>query len=64
MHVPAYVPVECGVQAVEKRGVAMSFWKTDCIVIVLGEEGELPDPEPWSMSIPSMDIFVCLGWIE
>lgn len=57
MQVPAYWPVEAGVQELEYRGVDCELMKTICI--------ELEDEDPMSMpSCLCSSISLCLFWIR
>jgi len=50
MQVPAYAPVEEGVQAEEKRGVLWSLWKT-MLIMVEEDMSELDMECEWLMSM-------------
>ena len=55
MHVPAKLPEDEGVQALEKSGVSWAFLNTIAMLIELDEELILCEVEPWLLiSMPSM----------
>lgn len=60
IHVPAKLPEDEGVQALEKSGVSWALWNTMAMLIELDEELILCEVELWLLiSMPSMIYLVC-----